>query len=138
MKYILEVVAGIAGAGGGYMLTKKPVFGVVGAIASVLTVSAVKALLVKAKYSDICGALPTEGGIYCENWWKCAFGVAVDRGICRDDNWTRWPNFDVPDDIEEVEGARAWNCYSAGIDGDYVKIFAYPSGELLGRYKWKC
>ena len=47
LRYIPEAVAGVAGAGGGYMLTRKPVFGIVGAIAGVLTVSLVKSLFVE-------------------------------------------------------------------------------------------
>ena len=142
-KFLLEAIVGIIGGVGAYMMTKKPVFGVVGAIASVLTVSAVKALLVKAKYSDICGALPTEGGSYCENWWACAFGAAVDRGICRTDAaWWIWMANDVPNDIEATEGIYSYSCYSGEQDFEdpehYVRILAYPSGTLIGRYKWKC
>jgi len=69
LDYIPEAVAGIAGAGGGYMLTKKPVFGVVGAIAGVLTVSAVKALFVKH--------LPPESWKYVSEpyQWKTWWGL---------------------------------------------------------------
>lgn len=139
-KYIPEAIAGMAGAGGGYMLTRKPVFGIVGAIVSVLTVSAVKALLVKQKvYSDTCGVLPTELGEYCRNWWKCAYGVGESKGICTG-VWSDWGIFAVPNDVVAIEGEmpyREQQRYNQ--DGDYINIWMGVSPELyLGRFKWTC
>lgn len=128
------------------MRTEKVVIGA-GILAGILVAISWLLLHAKAepvaKYSDICGALPTEGGSYCENWWACAFSVAVDRGICRTDAaWATWVTNDVPNDIEATEGIYPYSCYSGERDFEdpehYARILAYPSGELLGRYRWKC
>ena len=89
-------------------------------------------------YSETCGSLPTVyNAHYTLNWWKCAFSVAENKGVCSD-AYNTWYDA-VRGDIHDHEGSYPVSAdrYFEP-DGDYVIIRMGDPPQNIGRYKWKC